>query len=557
MPTSGLAAGERISRRQRSDSVGDGVSDSVGDGVSTSRALVIRDEIPPPEPVEAGAPPRRRPAVWPAMRQLMDLGCLPLARFEVRVAAPAGSEPAARETRRLIRALRRLPGIRVRRWRRKISLHGLWNDADVLAAAQAAGRRWLAELGGDLLIWGEVPPPGTSIHLRFVSAVPPPPDRAGAMEVAALLALPVDFGRELVPILHAAVLAAIEPRSLGKARRRERQLGRALAAAETAIAGLSPALAPVERGTLHACFANAAAAEAQRLHSPPLRMAAVRSYLEAAHLLQGDEWSLTRAFGAKNLGLALMIDAGGGNVAERWDAAVRSFREALRSLDPERFPVPWAIAQTRLGEALFRLEAYSADPQLLKQAIAAHLAALQVFNRRFAPVVWAEVMHNLAQAAQVLGEELRSAEVLAKAAEACRAALRVRTREAMPQLWAMTQNDLGTALFLLGRQTAEADWLAAAAEAFEQARSFYAGQGMAAAAALVARNLARLAELQGNPKPAGRTAGGDVRIAGAPAAAGQPVAVAAGAVVPFSAGPTAGPPRKPGSRNSRRRRSDR
>jgi tetratricopeptide (TPR) repeat protein len=482
-----------------------------------------------------------------------------MARLDVRVATLAGSESGTRNTRRLVRALRRLPGIRVRQLRRRISLHGLWHDADVLASAQAAARRWLAEFGGDLLIWGEVPPPGTSIHLRFVSAVPPPADRAGAIEVAALLALPIDFDLGLVPLLHATVLAAVEPRSPGKAQRKEHQFGRTLVEAEATIASLSAAMTQIERGTIHACFADAAAAEAQRLRSAPLRMAAVRSYLEAANLLVGEEWSLTRAFHAKNLGLALMIEAGGSNVAERWDAAVRSFREALRVLDQERFPIPWAIAQTRLGEALFRLEASSGDPQLLKQAISAHQAALQVFNPQSAPVAWAEVMHNLAQAAQVLGVELKSAEVLGRAVDACRSVLVVRTRETTAQQWAMTQNDLGTALFLLGRQTGEAAPLAAAAEAFEQARTFYTEQGMEAAMALVERNLARLAELQETRRQDGRsdsTGSGEVRPGRKLRECAGSAEDAVGAVVPLSAGATADPPRRPGNRSSRRRRSD-
>lgn len=376
-------------------------------------------------------------------------------RLDIRVATFTGDAADPRYLDRIIRALSRRAGLRVRPLGRSLVVRSVLDEGEALAAAERAGRQWLEDVGGDVLIWGEVPAPGATLLLRFVSAVPAPPDRPGAFDAPSLLALPTEFEADVAPIVLAATLAALTPRSATKARLRQTHLQRAVASAGAVVETLPKTLAPIQRGTIRACFADAAAQLAEAQRSPVMREIAVLSYAAALTCISENDWPLVRAMVDKNRGLALLMEGGSANRLKRLDDAVDALRRALRVLRREQFPVAWATAQARLGEALYRLEAEGGDAQLLRDAVAADQAALQVFDRHTDPQLWATVMHNLARAAQVLGEELKNPEVLQKAVDACRSVLEVHTRAAAPQQWASTQNDLGSALFLLGRQTGD------------------------------------------------------------------------------------------------------
>lgn len=418
--------------------------------------------------------------------------------LDVRVLPFSGEEAKPEHSRRVVKALGRLPGTRARPLQRTLDYYTAWDEAESLVAAEMTCRRCLAGTGGDLIILGEVPFPGTHMYLRFVSALPPFPEQMGAFGATTLLVLPTDFGPEFAPLLSIATLAAIVPRSATKARLRYNQLQRLLNRAQPVIEGLPKSLSPIERGTIRACFADAAAQMAQLQRSAVMREIAVLSYTAALKAIPGDEWPLVAANVHKNRGLVLLMEGGSANRLKRLDDGIDALRQSLKVLNRERFPKAWGIAQARIGEALYRLEAEGGDMQLLRQAVAADQAALQVFNRKDEPLLWASVMHNLARAAQVLGEELKNTEVLEKAVEACKAVLEVHTRSVAPHQWASTQNDLGSALFLLGRQSGDDAILEAAAKAFEQAKFFYQGSGVegAVAVAIVDRNLARVEALR-------------------------------------------------------------
>ncbi len=484
----------------------------------TARSLVSRGGEParPPPPV-ARVPidePKTADRASPAERAQSTRGLLARlieglqeARFErlhIRVAAFSGSEAEVADSRHVVKALGHHLGVRVRPLQQALALRGPWEDGVAVARAEQVGRRWLEDCGADLLVWGEVPSPGTTVFLRFVSAVPALKEQLGAFGAASVLALPADFGPEFADVLFGSAMAAIVPRTHKKLRLQRHHLMRSVYAARPLMSALPTSLTTAERGTIRACFADAAVQAWQISQAPAVREVALQCYEAALKSLTAPEMALTRAFVQRNVGLALTTRAGDAQ-AETLAAAVDAFDRALEVLPRASFPFEWATAQNRLGEARFRLEAEHGDPELLKQAVAAHQAALQVFTRTHSPIEWAATKHSLAQVAQLLGEQLRSADVLEKAVEAVRAALSVRSRDQTPQLWAATQNDLGTALFLLGRLIEDDALLTEAVAAFAEAREVYAGLDAEAVVALIDKNMERVERLRGRlvkrPKP--------------------------------------------------------
>ena len=359
----------------------------------------------------------------------------------------------------------------------------------------AIARGWLDAANADLLIWGEIPPPGTTLDLHFVSSKADEEYRPGCFGAATTLNLPVGFGPELAPLLLTVGLAATRPRTDEKGMRLVEVLPEALDRSLPIARNLPLDMTSRERATAQSCFANALVTAASFRNDPDLYQMAAQTYQEALADLSLEDTPEEWAFNQKNLGMVLLILAEGDNDTDTIDAAAEAFRAALKVLNREEHPPHWAVTQNRLGMALYKLDASVGDPELLKHALTAFQAALQVVTKADDPTAWAEIMSNFAQAAQVLGKQLRNPEVLEKAAEACRAALEVRGREEMPMAWASTQNNLGSALFLLGKLTGESEHLLGAAEAFEQARDTYTGLGAARLAAITEKNLAHVEPL--------------------------------------------------------------
>jgi tetratricopeptide (TPR) repeat protein len=371
-----------------------------------------------------------------------------------------------------------------------------------IAAMAEMGREWLKGAGGDLLIWGEVPPPGTTVHLRLVSAIADDDGRPGALALTNTLCLPIGFGADFAPLLHAAALAAAVPANNRRRRARPALLAKVLEPAGAVLRTLPGELTARERGTLRMAFANAVATVAGHLGSADHFQLAAQNYREALEDLSADDapddWALTQA----HLGavLHILVEHHGG--ADTLTAAATALRAALQVLTKTAHPRQWAAAQNRLGLVLYRLDAHTGDTELLKGALSAYQSALQVYSRAETPLVWAEVMNNFAQAAQVLGQHLRNPDVIAKAVDACRSALAVRTRSRTPLLWATTQNNLGSALFMLGRLTRNAGDLEDAGKAFGRAQDLYRKQGSRQLAAIAEKNLSRVeAQLRDLPAP--------------------------------------------------------
>ena len=419
-------------------------------------------------------------------------------RIKVRV-APFSGEGGDQHTKHVVRALERRKGIRVKGLKKPLKVQ----PGDPAKAVLAAARRVLADSESDMLIWGDVPPPGLTLHLKFISYATWNVDPPGSFVFGTVLPLPVDFADPFADFLYAVSLAAAVPKSEAKAAALARELPLALDGAGAALDDVPGDMTRRERELVRTCYANVLTTVAIQRGEVSLYRRAVETYKECLAVLTEEEAPLEWALIQKNLGSILQSIAERSGDNEVLGEAADAFRAALKVLTRNDDPMDWAAVQNRLGEALFRLDFESGDIDMLKHALGAYQSAMRVYTRADTPMRWAEVMNNFAQVTQVLGEELKNAEAIEKAADACHSALEVRTKAKNPVLWAATQNNLGSALFLLGKMTKNADRLRGAAEAFDLASGVYRARGMNKMAAITEKNLGRVTELLDQTQPKG------------------------------------------------------
>lgn len=413
--------------------------------------------------------------------------------IEVWIANLAG-EGGDERAKQLAAILDKIKGLRVRLVKQGLeSDPSLPPDQRFRVLAESA-RQWLLKKQGDLLIWGEIPAPETTLHLRFVSAAEDKTDRPGTFTPGTVLTLPVEFPPEFGNVLAAVALAATIPANDEKTAALTQLLPEALEGAMPLVKDLPPELVSRERAAIQLCFGNALATVAVRGNSAELYQVAAQTYRSALDGLSRDADPVEWATLQKHLGSVLQVLAEKTNDPETMGAAANVFRLALEVFTEQAHPFDWASLQYRLGQVLYRLDLKTGDTGLLKEALGSFQAALHVFKREEDPARWADIMNGIAQTAQVLGRELRNVEILEKAAEACDGALEVRTKDEYPLHYAATQNNLGSALFLLGRMTEQAGYYKEAAVAFQEARDTYKEQGSDKMAAIAARNLHHVEE---------------------------------------------------------------
>lgn len=426
-------------------------------------------------------------------------------KIKIQVAPLFGDEED-QAAKWVVKALERRKGVRPRLFKKGLKVDPDAHPDDQAKAAEKSARRALADTESDLLIWGEVPAPGLTMHLKFISFATWNQDPAGSFGASAVLALPVAFENDYADFLYAISLAATVPKSEAKAATLARDLALALDSARPAFEAPPHDLTRRERGSFHLCYANALATVAGQGGKPALFQRAAAAYRECLAVIGENDLTPDWANAQKNLGASLQAMAERDNNEDVLGEAADAFRAALKVLNKDDNALEWAATQNRLGEVLFKLDFESGDTEMLKHALSAYQSALQVFTRTKTPMRWAEVMNNFAQVTQVLGEQLKNAEALEKAAQACRAALEIRTKAKAPLLWASTQNNLGSALFLLGKLTKNAAHMQGAGEAFGLAASLYQSRGMDKMASVTEKNLSHVNQLliqfqsQGLPK---------------------------------------------------------
>ncbi len=424
-------------------------------------------------------------------------------QIEIRIAPMTGEvkEAAVGQTRHIISALGKRKGIRVRAQGKMPEIDPELHPEDKARVFTGHARKLLISKGDDVMVWGDIPSPGTTIYLHFVSAAPDEEDRPGSFLATTTLTLPVDFGPEFSELLLAVTLAATAAASESKRMQLAQALSEALYAAMPAVQNLPQDLTTRERAAIQLCYGNAVATMCLQRGTGDLFQVAAETYRGALVQLSVEESQSDWALAHMHLGSVLQTIGERSGETDVLSSAVEAFDNALKVFTKASYPVQWASMQNRLGLVLYKLDMNTGGTDMLKHALTAFQAALQVFNRQAYPLRWAEVMNNFGQAAQILGDQLRNTEVLQKAVDACRSALEVRRRDSEPMLWAASQNNLGSALFLLGRMIDEAEELRHAVEAFSDASKTYRVHGANKLASVADKNLARaeelLAELEG------------------------------------------------------------
>ena len=365
------------------------------------------------------------------------------------------------------------------------------NRSDLLPQACTQALGWLSQNDADLVIWGDVPPPGANLFLHFAAPPPVDEDPAGTISPFQSLNLPLGFDAAAFgPLVMSTALAAMHPDTDPKRQTCRNLIAPALEKSAEVMENIPREFTPRERASLFAMFANALASFGHLFPGVEVFNRAAQAYAEAIKGTLRSDSPTNWAYLQRNLGTVLQA------VGERTDdidtltKAEEAYKAALEIFTFEATPFPWATTHNRTGEVLYRMDIKTDEVANLKKALGHYQSALKVLNKRAMPLLWSETLNNFAQAAQVLGRQTDNEDIVEKAVTACKQALSVRTSAKQPTLWAATQNNMGSALFLLGRMTGEDQHYEGALKAFMEARETYDKLGLTRMVEITDKNIA-------------------------------------------------------------------
>lgn len=362
---------------------------------------------------------------------------------------------------------------------RAIATQAMAARAEALPAACAQAMNWIGDHKADLVIWGDIPPPGTTLFIHFAAPPPVDADSAGTISPFQALTLPVEFDAEAFGgLVLATALAAMNVEDDIKIKKRRNLVADALERATIGIGKIPRDFTAREQASVHAAYANALASFGHLFPGSEIYQRAITSYTQAIKGTLRNDSPTNWAYLQRNLGTILQALGERADDVEILKQAAASYRLALEVFTFENTPFPWATTNNRLGEVLYRLDVKTEDADGLKLALAAYQGSLRALSRSATPLLWSNVMNNLGQAAQVLGRAIDNKEIVERAVAACEQALKVRTLADHPTLWASTQNNMGSALFLLGRMTRTDVYYQKALDAFMGAREVYEMMGL-------------------------------------------------------------------------------
>ncbi len=368
-----------------------------------------------------------------------------------------------------------IEGVRVKTLRGKPLINPMTDRQMQLPMACSDATTLLSKHKSDVMIWGDIPEPGTTLYIHFVSRPPADEDPIGAFSPFQALMLPVNFiPSKLGGLLKIAAISSLHPEDHDKQLIRRDLAENLIEEALICIGQLPDDFTTREVAAAHSALANALASFAHLFPGHDLEQRAALSYGQALKGISKNEHPVNWAYLKKNLGMVLHTIGEKGKLdIDSLERAKANYEEALEVFSQSKTPFPWAAIQALLGSVLYRLDVLSDATHSLKPALSAFQSALQVFSKKQMPKLWSNTLNSLGQAAQVLGREAGNPEVVERAVAACRSALEVRKKDTMPLHWAQTQNNLGSALFQLGLMTSENEIMEEALEAFTNARDMY------------------------------------------------------------------------------------
>ncbi|MDH5772903.1 MAG: tetratricopeptide repeat protein [Rhodospirillaceae bacterium] len=440
------------------------------------------------EIITANIPTKQKPGI---LQRLMGLGAKSPA-IEVGIVRFVDAAGVNHE-RAIAQSFNAMKGIRAKILKQPSPINLEEDRASQLPNACAQAIEILGKDNFDIIIWGNIPEPGTTMYIHFVSPPPADEDPPGVFSPFQALMLPVGFDPAVLGgLLRATALAAVHTKDIYKQSIRRMHAPDAIEAASTAISLLPDDFTPREIASTHGALANSLASFAHLFSGTEIYQRAAVSYANAIKGTSRTETPVNWAYLKKNLGMVFH------NLAEKnkrdidsLERAKESYEEALEIFSLKTTPFPWAATQGRLGDVLYRIDVIAGGTDLIKQALTSFQAALKVFTKKNTPNLWSDVMNNLAQAAQLLGREKNNKEVVERAVSACRSALEVRDRKKMPLYWAATQNNLGSALFTLGHLSGEIKNFEEALEAFSGAHEVYFELGLNRMVSVMEKNIAK------------------------------------------------------------------
>ncbi|MBL4692037.1 MAG: tetratricopeptide repeat protein [Magnetovibrio sp.] len=407
--------------------------------------------------------------------------------------------------RELAEVFKSCEGIEVRPLRDPPLLNPDVDRDEMLPSACAQAMGWVSSTKADVVIWGDIPQPGTTFFIHFASPPPTDKDAAGTISPFQALNLPVGFDvEEIGGLLLASALAAMTLTAPGKVQTCQTLIASTLERAAQDITRIPSDFTTRELASVHAAFANALSTFAHLFPGGEVYHRAADAYQESLQGTVRSENPVNWAYLQRNLGAALQALSERSDHVETLNKAAEAYEQALEVFSKELTPFPWATTQNRLGEILYRLDIKSGKTDGLKKSLRLYQSALKVLSLQSTPLLWSDTLNNLGQAAQILGRQIDNVEVTERAVDACQQALKARTREAHPALWAATQNNMGSALFLLGRMTGDEANYVQALEAFMGARAVYESMGLNRMVKLTDKNIqhaqARLPEKVSRPQ---------------------------------------------------------
>ncbi|MDA0997442.1 MAG: hypothetical protein O2944_04445 [Proteobacteria bacterium] len=349
--------------------------------------------------------------------------------------------------------------------------------------------RWLLDNGADVLVWGDLPPPGKVMHLRFFARDQKPGDSFRVGDGWTMLALPIPLEPVGAHRLHAVVLSAIRSKSAGKVLTVRRDLGVLAGEVRDSLIQPVPGLSPRERAEDQAAVARALANFSLVKRRADDARAAIGLLQQALSVFTRERTPIEWAAAYRDCALLYQFIAERTNDSDALRRSVDAIKAALQVISREFMAADWAALKHRLGLALYRLDFQAGDMKLLEESLQAFDDALGYYDRKTSPLEWADSMSHFGQVALIIGREQRSPAILLRAVEAFNNTLHVRDRRVMPMNWAAGQNNLGSALFLYGRITGDQGALQGAYAAFTVARALYNEKGHERMAAIATKNL--------------------------------------------------------------------
>jgi len=431
------------------------------------------------------------PMAMPKSNLLTRLFGKKLTGNELNIAiAPFVDAAGQDHARELAAVFQDIDGIQAKAFKETPVLGPESDRVELLPAACVQAMNWVGSMSADLVLWGDIPPPGTTFFIHFAAAPPQDKDPAGITSPYQSLNLPLGFDpKELGSLLVATSLAAMNLTIDGKIKTCQKLIASALEHAISEIENIPSDFTMREKASVQAAFANALAAFGHLFPGGEVFQRASKAYVEAIRGTLRSEAPTNWAYLQRNLGAVLQALSERNDDIDTMELAVAAYRESLDVFTREATPFPWATTQNRLGEMLYRLDIKSGDTDGIKEGLTCFQGALKILTLKSTPLLWSDTLNNLGQAAQVLGREIDNLEVIERSVTACQQALKVRTIDKYPTLWAATQNNMGSALFLQGRMTGTEKHFEQALEAFMGAREVYETLGLTRMVKLTEKNI--------------------------------------------------------------------